>query len=214
MFERYTEKARRTVFYARFEAAQAGAAYISPVHMLLGLLRDDPDLFTPFLHEGATAETLRTELAAKQPKARKQVSASVDLPLSIEAKRCLAYGAEHSERLGQRHIGTIHLLLGVLREPSDVPSFVVDHGITFDGVLEYIRQAEPAEADIDKRAHRAIAFAGRAGRHTTMWFLPDGSELEITQSIEPDAAGDSVTCSLTIRAYGQERSFETKFDVP
>jgi ATP-dependent Clp protease ATP-binding subunit ClpC len=41
MFERYTEGARRTIFFARYEAAQIGPAYIETEHILLGLLRED-----------------------------------------------------------------------------------------------------------------------------------------------------------------------------
>lgn len=39
MFDRYTEKARRTVFWARHEASELGALYIEAEHLLLGLLR-------------------------------------------------------------------------------------------------------------------------------------------------------------------------------
>jgi ATP-dependent Clp protease ATP-binding subunit ClpA len=41
MFERFTEKARRTVFFARYEASQLGSQEITSEHLLLGLLRDD-----------------------------------------------------------------------------------------------------------------------------------------------------------------------------
>ena len=41
MFERYTEKARRVIFFARYEASQFGSPYIETEHLLLGLLRED-----------------------------------------------------------------------------------------------------------------------------------------------------------------------------
>ena len=41
MFERYTEKARRVIFFARYEASQYGSPYIETEHLLLGLLRED-----------------------------------------------------------------------------------------------------------------------------------------------------------------------------
>ncbi|MBV8774893.1 MAG: hypothetical protein JO166_21550, partial [Deltaproteobacteria bacterium] len=44
MFERYTEKARRTIFFGRYEASQFGSACIEPEHLLLGLLREDKAL--------------------------------------------------------------------------------------------------------------------------------------------------------------------------
>ena len=42
MFERYTEKARRSIFFARYEASQFGSPSIETEHLLLGLLREDP----------------------------------------------------------------------------------------------------------------------------------------------------------------------------
>jgi ATP-dependent Clp protease ATP-binding subunit ClpB len=38
MFERYTEKARRVIFFARYEASQFGSPYIETEHLLLGLI--------------------------------------------------------------------------------------------------------------------------------------------------------------------------------
>src|ERR1035437_7089561 len=48
MFERYTEKARRVIFFARYEASQFGSPYIETEHLLLGLLREDKALTNRF----------------------------------------------------------------------------------------------------------------------------------------------------------------------
>jgi len=37
MFERYTEKARRLIFFGRFEASQFGGPFMETEHLLLGL---------------------------------------------------------------------------------------------------------------------------------------------------------------------------------
>ena len=64
MFERYTEKARRVIFFARYEASQFGSPCIETEHLLLGLLREDKALVrslvdgVPFLRiETFTATT-------------------------------------------------------------------------------------------------------------------------------------------------------------
>ena len=115
MFERYTEKARRVIFFARYEASQFGSPYIETEHLLLGLLREDKALANRFLRSHAAIESIRKQIEA-QTTMREKVSTSVDLPLSHECKRVLAYGAEEAERLNHKHIGTEHLLLGLLRE--------------------------------------------------------------------------------------------------
>ncbi len=112
MFERYTEKARRVIFFARYEASQFGSPYIETEHLLLGLLREDKALTNNFLRSHASVESIRKQIEGHTT-IREKVSTSVDLPLSNECKRVLAYAAEEAERLSHKHIGTEHLLLGL-----------------------------------------------------------------------------------------------------
>jgi ATP-dependent Clp protease ATP-binding subunit ClpC len=115
MFERYTEKARRVIFFGRYEASQFGSPYIETEHLLLGLLREDKALTSRFLKSWAAVESIRKQIESLTT-AGEKTSTSVDLPISNECKRVLAYAAEEAERLANRHIGTEHLLLGLLRE--------------------------------------------------------------------------------------------------
>jgi hypothetical protein len=115
MFERYTEKARRVIFFARYEASQYGSPYIESEHLLLGLLRADRTLTIHFLRGSASVESIRKQVDGHTV-VRESTATSVDLPLSNECKRILAYAAEEAERLANKHIGTEHLLLGILRE--------------------------------------------------------------------------------------------------
>jgi ATP-dependent Clp protease ATP-binding subunit ClpC len=115
MFERYTEKARRVIFFARYEASQYGNPYIETEHLLLGLFREDHRLAQKLLNKKGGAQSLREEIES-QIKRGERLSTSVEVPLSAESKRILNLAAEESERLGQKHVGTEHLLLGILRE--------------------------------------------------------------------------------------------------
>ncbi len=118
MFERYTEKARRAIFFSRYEASQFGASQIEAEHILLGLIREDKSITARFFKVShANVESIRKEIEGRTF-VRDHISAQIDLPLSGEAKRVLAFAAEESETLGNRHIGTEHLLLGLLREET------------------------------------------------------------------------------------------------
>jgi ATP-dependent Clp protease ATP-binding subunit ClpC len=115
MFERYTEKARRAVFFARYEASQYGSPYIEAEHILLGILREDKALDRRFLRAHNSAVVIRRQIDAHTT-VRDKISTSVDLPLSNECERVLAYAAEEADLLTHRFIATGHLLLGMLRE--------------------------------------------------------------------------------------------------
>jgi hypothetical protein len=152
MFERYTEKARRTIFFARYEASQFGAHKIETEHLLLGLLRDDKALAQRFL--GTTSsESIRKQVEARTIR-REKVSTSVDMPLSHECKRALAYGAEEGERLKHKHLGTEHLLLGLLREKGCFAAEILRGvGLDVEQVREKIAAGEdmlPDAASIDR----------------------------------------------------------------
>jgi ATP-dependent Clp protease ATP-binding subunit ClpC len=64
MFERYTEKARRVIFFARYEASQIGSPYIETEHLLVGLLREDKALANRFLRSHAAVESIRKQIEA------------------------------------------------------------------------------------------------------------------------------------------------------
>jgi ATP-dependent Clp protease ATP-binding subunit ClpC len=115
MFERYNEKARRVIFFAHYEASQFGSPYIETEHLLMGLLREDKALTNRFLRSRASVESIRKQIE-EHTVVREKVSTSVDLPLSNECRRVLAYSAEEAEQLSDKHVGTKHLLLGLLRE--------------------------------------------------------------------------------------------------
>lgn len=145
MFERYTEKARRTIFFARYEASQFGCPYIETEHLLLGLLREDKALTHRFLRDVAAVEEIRRQIeSATTP--REKVSTSVDLPLSNESKRVLAYSAEEAERLAHKHIGTEHILLGLLREEKSFAAAILqERGVRISFVREALAQESHAE---------------------------------------------------------------------
>jgi ATP-dependent Clp protease ATP-binding subunit ClpC len=144
MFERYTETARRVIFFARYEASQFGSRHIEPHHLLLGLLREAPSIAPEALLTAYTSGELRTRLEREFP-ARDKVSTSVDLPLDNPCKRVLAYAAEESERLNHRHIGAEHLLLGVMREEGSAAAQALhEYGITIPETRSH------AAANMDK----------------------------------------------------------------
>src|SRR6204780_5111595 len=142
MFERYTEKARRVIFFARYEASQFGSPYIETEHLLLGLLREDKALANRFLRSHAAVESIRKQIEGHTT-IREKVSTSVDLPLSNECKRVLAYGAEEAERLNHKHIGTEHLLLGLLREEKCFAAEILhERGLRLPAIREELARSQ------------------------------------------------------------------------
>ena len=151
MFERFTEKARRTIFFARYEASQYGSPSIDTEYLLLGLLREDQQLARRLMKPFGSLESLREEIETHITRGER-ISTSVEMPLSPRCRRILRHAAEEAERLGHKHVGTEHLLLGILTEPDCLAAQVLTkRGLDLDQLREeFSRQvstppAQPAE---------------------------------------------------------------------
>jgi len=168
MFERYTEKARRVIFFARYEASQYGSPYIETEHLLLGLLREDKGLLR-LLPAGAH-ESIRNQVDASAP-TRKGFNTSVDLPLSNESKRVLAYAAEEAERLAHHHIGTEHLLLALFREKRFLAAELLrQRGLVLEKLrVEIAKQPVPPTLPLRSSSDRGVRPRDPIEIHDALW---------------------------------------------
>ncbi|HTP86907.1 MAG TPA: Clp protease N-terminal domain-containing protein [Bryobacteraceae bacterium] len=139
MFERFTEKARRLIFFGRYEASQFGSAWIEIEHLLLASLREDR-LLASTLPEGA-ADAIRGEIERVTPRSEPPVPASVDLPLSASAKLALAFAVEEADLLNDKMIEACCLVLGMLRvESSIAPRLLAPYGIDLENYRKAARR--------------------------------------------------------------------------
>lgn len=152
MFERFTEQARRTLFFARFEVTQLGATAIEPEHILLGLFREPKGVVARIFEQtGVSTAELSVEIADRH-EFQERIPQSQEVPFSTETKRVLSYAAEEADRLTHSYIGTEHLLLGVLREERSMAAELLGrHGLTLDGVrkaiVELMREPQTASEE-------------------------------------------------------------------
>ncbi|MPZ16495.1 MAG: AAA domain-containing protein [Luteitalea sp.] len=137
MFERYTERARRVLFFARYEASQLGSVSIETEHLLLGLIREGKGLTSRiFQRSHLSLEGIRKEIEGRAG-FRDKVSTSVEIPFSAETKRVLTFAAEEADRLLHNYIGTEHLLLGLLREERSVAAnILIEKGMRLNTVRD------------------------------------------------------------------------------
>ena len=158
MFERYTEKARRVIFFARYEASHYGSPSIETEHLLLGLLREDRTLAKRFLGEVNSEGGIRAEIE-RHITSRERFSTSVEVPLTLESKKILNLAAEEADRLGHRHIGTEHMLLGLLRvEDSLAGKILAARGVSVTTLREQVAKISVESSNVQpKSSKRAMA---------------------------------------------------------
>jgi ATP-dependent Clp protease ATP-binding subunit ClpC len=156
LFERYSERSRRVIFFARYEALQYGSPLIAPEHILLGLLREDKSIgnrFFPFSNR-FTVENIRREIEDRIV-VRDRIPQSAELHLSAESKKALFYASEESRSLKSRQISPEHILLGLLREESSIAAeILIKYGLRPDDVRLEILGSSPLNAAL--KASQAV----------------------------------------------------------
>jgi uncharacterized protein (TIGR03435 family) len=139
MFERYTERAERVLFFARYEAGRAGSSAVEPEHLLLALIREGQGLSARIFERArVSAEEVRRAIESRTT-SREATSSVDDLPLSAPTKQVLEFAAQESGRLLHNYVGTEHLLLGVFREERSLAALVLaERGLQINQVREDI----------------------------------------------------------------------------
>lgn len=115
MWQRFTERARKVVFYAQEEAGRLGENYVSTEHLLLGLVRENDSVAARILDRiGVQLGRIRSEI--ERQVARGDGRLGQDMQLTPRAKRVIDLAYDEARQLNNNYIGTEHLLLGLIRE--------------------------------------------------------------------------------------------------
>lgn len=145
MFELYTEQARKVVFFARYEASLFGSPTIESEHILLGMIRGDRKVLQRVLPDSSAIEGIRKHIEDRVP-VREKIPTTIDLPLSDECTGILSHAVEESQSLGHRHIDSIHLVLGILREENCLAAKVLKGlGLGLTALREETRKSREPE---------------------------------------------------------------------
>jgi ATP-dependent Clp protease ATP-binding subunit ClpC len=166
MFEKYNEKARRALFFARYEASKLGSRVIESEHILLGILREGEETVSEiFRRFQVKPEDIRREIEGERVFVER-ISSTAELPLSEESKKILAYASHEAESMLHATVGSEHLLIGILRvEGCTAMRILAQHGFDVYTVREEVLAiAKEREASQQKKE---LPFLSEYGRDLT-----------------------------------------------
>lgn len=145
MYERFNEKARRAVFFARYEASQFGSNAIEPEHMLLGLLHDEDWLGSDVPLKAGLE--IRKRLESTIPRGV-SISTSVDLPVSPTLQRILARAVEEAEELQCSTVDPTHILLAILQKEDSLAAKILnEQGLRYETCRQAVQSLAPTTLD-------------------------------------------------------------------
>ncbi|TAH34518.1 MAG: ATP-dependent Clp protease ATP-binding subunit [Planctomycetota bacterium] len=184
MFDRFTERARKVMGFARREAQRLHHEYIGTEHILLGLIQEGQGVAANVLRSmNIDLEKIRREVE-KIVKAGPATEPSVQIPFTPRAKKVVELALEEATNLGHNYIGTEHLLLALLREQEGIAAHVL---MALGVKLEEVRQ-------------EVIEFLGGTVQEEEEEAEEESSSVE--QSAQPQAQGKSKTPALD--AFGRD----------
>ena len=166
MFEKYNEKARRALFFARYEASKLGSRVIESEHILLGILREGEETISEvFEHFQIEPEEVRREIEGERVFVER-ISSTAELPLSEGSKKILAYAAHEAESMLHSTVGSEHLLIGILRvEGCGAATILTQRGLDVYSVREEVLAA--AKQREDSKQKKELPFLAEFGRDLT-----------------------------------------------
>ncbi len=120
MFERFTDRGRKIIILAREEAERHQNDYLGTEHLVLAILRESDGIALMIIKKmGLSPEQIRLEIERNLPGGGTTVTFG-EIPFSPRVKKVIEYGVEEARLLGHNHIGSEHLLLGLLREEEGI----------------------------------------------------------------------------------------------
>lgn len=120
MFEKFTERGRKIIIYAKEEAEKRQNDYLGTEHLLLAILREEESLPVTVLRKmGLSIEDLYMEIERNLPPGSNILTFG-DIPFTPRAKKVLELSVEEARLLGHNYIGCEHLLLGLIREEEGI----------------------------------------------------------------------------------------------
>jgi ATP-dependent Clp protease ATP-binding subunit ClpC len=125
MWQRFTERARRIVFFAQEEASRLGENRVGPEHLLLGLIREPDSVAMRILVDQIGLFPERIRAAVERQAQRGTGNDGRDMQLTPAAKRTIDLAYEEARRLENNYIGTEHLLLGLVAEGEGLAARVL-----------------------------------------------------------------------------------------
>ncbi len=194
MWQRFTERARKVIFFAQEEAGRLGQSYVSTEHLLLGLTRENDSVAARILDRmGISLGRIRAEI--ERQAVHGDGNLGEDMQLAPRGKRVIDLAYDEARMLNNNYIGTEHLLLGLIREAEGLAGVVLTkQGADLTRTRLEVRalqenRTEPGQAPPQEAAERNLRLEGLARRvlHDVTLYLSEqeAAENQTAKNAEP-----------------------------
>jgi len=160
MWDKFTEHARKVIILAQGKAEELNHNYVDTEHVLYALIQDRESFAVKVaLGLGVDVDSLMnalTDMFVPERKGRAR-----EIAFTPSSKKVLELSFEEARGLGHAHIGTEHLLLGLVREGEGVAAkMLIERGMALDKARQQVinlleGESAPMPAQSKKRKSKA-----------------------------------------------------------
>src|SRR5437667_12857328 len=140
-FDRFNDRAKRVLALAQNEAVLLNHNYIGVEHLLLGLIREGEGVAARVLDSlGVELSKVRTAVEFTIGR-RDSTTSPSEITLSPRTKKVIELAIDEARKLGHSHVGTEHLLLGLVREGEGIASGVLESlGVSLEAMRKKVME--------------------------------------------------------------------------
>ncbi|HGJ64532.1 TPA: ATP-dependent Clp protease ATP-binding subunit [bacterium] len=155
---RFTERARIIINYASEEARKLNNDQIDTEHLLLGLVHEGQGIAARALQElGVSLEKLEMEVKMHVRKSNSLGDIKQPIDFSSTARQVLQYAMEEAHRVDIEHVGTEHILLGLMREKNGIAfRALTKFGVTVEKIRRVLKYQTTSSNPTARKAPRNI----------------------------------------------------------
>ena len=195
MWQRFTERSRKAIFFAQGEATRLSQTFVAPEHFLLGLIREEDTVASRVLTRiGVSLGDMRGEIERHAPTGNRTFGQEIQL--DEHAKKVIDLAYDEARLLANNYIGTEHLLLGLLRLEDGLTARVfAKFGVTLERVREEVLKLQDVKGEVPSEAavRKTIAEQADALRHAAQNAAVTPEQVievnALREAIAADAAG-------------------------
>jgi ATP-dependent Clp protease ATP-binding subunit ClpC len=173
MYDKFTDRARKVIAFAKEEAQRLGHDYLGTEHVLLGIIKDAGGIAAAVLESlSIDLEKLKTEIEDRLIESTGSTMLAGEIPFMPQTKKVFELAAEEAQTLGHNYIGTEHLLLGLLKESEGTAARVlIEMGINYrkakEMTISILGTSAPAKYSAHQGAKTSTPTLDNFGRDLT-----------------------------------------------
>lgn len=191
MFDKFTERAQKVLFYAQEDAQLFKHGYVGTEHILLGILKEQDGIAEKCLNEmDVSLEEVRGLIEEYEGTGDMELSKN-EIPITPRTKRILEDSLSEARTLNHNYISPEHILLALIKQSEGVAFTILSNlGVDFDKLRKEVIKGLQGEPEQEKSSGTSV---GKIDTPTLNQYGRDLTQMAREGKLDPVIGRDKET---------------------